>query len=60
MGIVHIKKRGDDLSEYRRALKMAKKGIEMLCDLTDEMEDQYSYDEDDDYEEDEKSYRRRK
>lgn len=60
MGIVHIKKRGDDLSEYRRALKMAKKGIEMLCDLTDEMEDRYSYDEDDDYEEDEKSYRRRK
>lgn len=60
MGIVHIKKRGEDLSEYRRALKMAKKGIEMLCDLTDEMEDRYSYDEDDDYEEDEKSYRRRK
>ena len=42
MGIVHIMKRGgDDLYEYKKALKMAKKGIELLCELSDEMEDEY-------------------
>ena len=52
MGIVHIMKRGgDDLYEYKKALKMAKKGIEMLCELTEEMEDEYGYDERDDHEE---------
>ena len=60
MGIVHMMKRGgDDLSEYRKALKMAKKGINMLCELIDEMEEKYSYDDDDDDEEEVKSYRRR-
>jgi len=65
MGIVHIMKRGgDDLYEYKKALKMAKKGIEMLCELSEEMEDKYSYDERDDREEwdeprERKSYRRR-
>ena len=43
MGIIHIMERGgEELYEYRKALKMAKKGIEMLCDLSDEMEDKYS------------------
>lgn len=42
MGIVHIMKRGgDDLHEYKKALKMAKKGIELLCELSEEMEDEY-------------------
>lgn len=42
MGIIHIMERGgEDLYEYKKALKMAKKGIEMLCDLSDEMEDKY-------------------
>ncbi len=47
MGIVHIMRRGgDDLHEYKKALKMAKKGIELLCELSDEMEDEYGdYDE---------------
>ena len=50
MGFVRIMKRGgDDLYEYKKALKMAKKGIEKLCDLTEEMEDEYG--ERDDYEE---------
>lgn len=44
MGIVHIMERGgDDYREYKRALKMAKKSIETLCKLTDEMEDEYGY-----------------
>ena len=60
MSVVHVIKRGgDDLRDYKKALKMAKKGIEWLCGLTEEMEDKYSYDEEDD-EEEEKSYRRRK
>lgn len=43
MGIVHIMERGgDDLYEYKKALKMAKKGIEALCELSEEMEDKYS------------------
>lgn len=42
MGIIHIMKRGgDDLYEYKKALKMAKKGIDMLCELSDEMESEY-------------------
>ena len=43
MGIVHIMERGgEDLYEYKKALKTAKKSIETLCELTDEMEDKYS------------------
>lgn len=42
MGIVHIMRRGgDELYEYKKALKMAKKGIELLCELSEEMEDEY-------------------
>ena len=56
MGIVHIMKRGgDDLHEYKKALKMAKKGIEWLCELSEEMEGKYSYDERDDSDEWEES-----
>ena len=43
MGFVRIMKRGgDDYYEYKKALKMAKKSIETLCDLTEDMEDEYS------------------
>ena len=43
MGIIHIMERGgDDLYEYKKALKMAKKSIDMLCELSEEMEDKYS------------------
>lgn len=43
MGIIHIMERGgDDLREYKKALKMAKQGIETICELSEEMEDQYS------------------
>lgn len=46
MGIVHIMSRGgEDYREYKRALKMAKKSIETLCELTEEMEDEYGYEE---------------
>lgn len=44
MGIIHIMERGgSDYREYKKALKMAKKSIETLCELTDEMEDEYGY-----------------
>ena len=43
MGIVHIMERGgDDYREYKKALKMAKKSIETLCELTEDMESEYS------------------
>ncbi len=44
MSIVHIFERsGEDYREYKKALKTAKKSIETLCELTDEMEDEYGY-----------------
>lgn len=46
MGIVHIMERGgSDYHEYKKALKMAKKSIETLCELTEDMEDEYGYSE---------------
>lgn len=46
MGIVHVFERGgDDYREYKKALKMAKKSIEILCDLTEDMESEYGYSE---------------
>ena len=42
MGIIHIMERGgDDLREYKKAVKMAKEAIDTICELTEEMEDQY-------------------
>lgn len=43
MGIIHIKERGGD-EEYRfkKALKKAKEAIEEICELSDEMEEQFS------------------
>lgn len=42
MGLIHIKERGGD-EEYRfkKALKMAKSAIDEICELSDEMEDEY-------------------
>ena len=62
MGIVHIMERGgSDYHEYKKALKMAKKSIEILCDLTEDMEDEYGYGERDEYSkfEDPSSYEER-
>ena len=43
MRIVHMfKERGDELREYKKALKMAKEGIDTICELSDDMEDEYS------------------
>ena len=43
MGFIRIMERGgEELREYKKALKMAKQGIETLCELTEEMEDQFS------------------
>ncbi|MBQ3949801.1 MAG: hypothetical protein II661_04925 [Bacteroidales bacterium] len=42
MGLVSIFERGgDDYHEYKKHLKMAKKAIEALCELTEDMEDEY-------------------
>ena len=43
MGLIHIMERGGD-EEYRfkKALKSAKAAIEEICDLSDQMEEQYS------------------
>lgn len=43
MGILHIMSRGGD-EEYRfkAALKKAKSAIEEICELSEEMEEQYS------------------
>lgn len=42
MGLIHIMERGgDDLREYKKAVKMAKEAIDTICELTEEMEDQY-------------------
>lgn len=44
MGLIRLMERGgDDLHEYKKALKMAKKSIDILCELTEEMEDEYGY-----------------
>ena len=49
MGLIHIMERGgEDLREYKKAVKMAKEAIDTICELTEDMEDQYgerSYDE---------------
>ena len=44
MRIMHVlrEKGGDELREYRKALRMAKEGIDTICELSDEMEDEYS------------------
>ena len=43
MGIIRIMERGgDELYEYKKALKMAKHAIDTICDLTSEMEEEYS------------------
>ena len=43
MRLIKIMERGgDEYHEYKKALKKAKESIEILCELTEEMEDQYS------------------
>ena len=42
MGLITIMKRGgEDYREYKDAVKMAKEAIETICELTEEMEEQY-------------------
>ena len=43
MGLIRLMERGgDDLHEYKKALKTAKKAIDTLCEITEEMENEYS------------------
>lgn len=42
MGLIHIMERGgDDYREYKKAVKKAKEAIETICELTEDMEEQY-------------------
>lgn len=42
MRIVHMMERGgEDLYEFKKALKSAKKNIETLCELSEDMEEKY-------------------
>ena len=44
MGLIRIMERGgEDYRDYKKALKTAKKAIETICDLTEEMESEYGY-----------------
>lgn len=44
MKLIRIfEKGGDDYREYKKAVKMAKKAIDTICDLTEDMEEQYGY-----------------
>jgi len=46
MRLVKIMERGgEDYHEYKKNLKIAKKAIERLCEITEEMEDEYGYEE---------------
>lgn len=43
MGILHIMERGgDDYREYKKAVKKAKDAIETICELTEDMEEQFA------------------
>lgn len=44
MGIVHImEKGGSDYHDFKKNLKIAYKAIETLCDITEDMEEEYGY-----------------
>ena len=46
MGVLQIfEKGGEGYHDYKKALKMAAEAIDTLCDLTEEMEDEYGYEE---------------
>lgn len=60
MKVVHMMRRGGrELYEYKKALKMAKHAIDKICELTEEMEDQFSNEEEMDDEFSERRMRRR-
>ena len=43
MGIIRVMQRGgSDLHEYKKAVKMAKRAIDTICDISDEMEEEFS------------------
>lgn len=46
MGLIRIMERsGSDYHEFKKAVKMAKKAVDMICDLTEDMEEEYGYSE---------------
>ena len=45
MRVIKMMERGgDEYREYKKALKKAKEAIDILCDLTEDMEDEYGRD----------------
>ena len=44
MGLIHIMERGgDDYREYKKAVKKAKEAIDTICELTEDMEEEFGY-----------------
>lgn len=42
MGLITIMKRGgEEYREYKKAVKMAKEAIETICELTEDMEEEF-------------------
>lgn len=42
MGLIHIKSRSsEDYNDFMDAIEMAKEAIDTICELTEEMEEQY-------------------
>lgn len=43
MKLVRLMERGgSDYHDYKKALKMAKEAVDILCDITESMEDEFS------------------
>jgi len=46
MGLIHIMERGgNEEHRFKKALKQAAEAIDEICELSDKMEREYSYDE---------------
>ena len=59
MGMLHIFERGgDDVRRFDEAMKRAKSGLMEACEIWQDMKDQFSYGERDDYSERSRSMRR--
>lgn len=42
MGLIHIMERGgEDYRDYKTALKTAKRAIDALCEITEDMEEEF-------------------
>lgn len=42
MGMIHIFERGDDVRRFEEGLKRAKSGLSEMCDIWEDMKEQFS------------------